>query len=53
MIVNYSRALNKSKAKRRLKKIELNLNLKDPKLGLTAREYNERVKLIAFIKESK
>lgn len=37
-------------AKRKLKKLESKINLKDVRLGLTAREYNERVKLKAFIK---
>tara|TARA_R110002153_G_scaffold7_4_gene85 strand:- start:8436 stop:8594 length:159 start_codon:yes stop_codon:yes gene_type:complete len=52
MRVTNTRALNIGKAKRNLKKLESKIDLKDKvKLGLTAREYNERVKLKAFLKQ--
>ncbi len=45
-----SRVLNESKAKRRLKKLQSKINSNDVTLGLTAREYNEIVKLQNFLK---
>lgn len=47
-----SRALNESKAKRRLKKLLSKTDANNPRLGngLTSFEYNEIVKLKEFLK---